>query len=603
MIKPEHTHNQEFATKEHELTEEDKSEIIAAIAIIENSAGLNDSQLKARCDAEQKIISYGNKVLPFLQQEFSRPFSPHRYFKFTLFADALSKEEDLDFLLREINKPNIIEASDGSSATGLSRAIIRILRNIRVTKTQDPRLVKVSQNLINLLKNPNIHSQSARHYISTALSVTGTPEAKKYIQTNVDKSSPDFPELLKYAKDSKILDQICVPPYKFDSWDEILRFREAYQESIQDTEPYIDNADLTYNASLFEKYDDTELEPAILSAIEGANNVSKKPEIEETAAPAVKLYMFNRLLSNPQFTQAEINKELIKINRLSELERESSEESNPLPTIGIEIETINENPVLRNKFGTILKKMGIPHYIEMTDELEVNTHFSYNAITQARIIQELAKMGVIRLEAYKNNQKQRVPDSDMLSLHINFGLPNEIKSVLGYNKDMLYKLNDVVTAAFCSPNRIWNRKTNTSINWDKEATESKKHKKNYPVAYADTNYTRLELRATEFKDYPSFRMLVETQRLAAMLIANLKTFTNLRNINTVENALSDLWQEFYMEADEYFEKIGYNQANMVDEDPEKMIDIMRNTNIKKYCRSLISKYSRAADQIILKNWA
>jgi len=122
-----------------------------------------------------------------------------------------------------------------------------------------------------------------------------------------------------------------------------------------------------------------------------------------------------------------------------------------------------------------------------------------------------------------------------------------------------------------------------------------KHKET-PVAddqidnFGYSGHARLELRTTEFKDYPSYRLLIETQRLAAMLFAYMKVKENIQ-CPSWEKYLASLWSQFSLEVFSYFKKV-HLTPNLADTDKAALIELMNNPDLKKQCRKIINKYSR-----------
>jgi hypothetical protein len=102
-----------------ELTDDEKLEIQSALDIITAAQKHTDESIEAECNAEQKILSYGRKALPFLAERLSG--SPDEYFQYTLFADALSEEQDLDLLMNNLETENAVTHADGSVASTFSR--------------------------------------------------------------------------------------------------------------------------------------------------------------------------------------------------------------------------------------------------------------------------------------------------------------------------------------------------------------------------------------------------------------------------------------------------------------------------------------------------
>ncbi len=267
-------------------------------------------------------------------------------------------------------------------------------------------------------------------------------------------------------------------------------------------------------------------------------------QIEPTAEGAIKLHIYNFLFKNPDASKEELKATFKKINKLSETEKEYSHENNFLPTIGIELEVPLKD--LTYEDISVLNQLKI-HNESAEDEFgllwEVNPSFSYSPSVQSRIIQELAEMNAIPLKFDKrkrNPHLKRVSEKteDILSLHINFGIP--IKTTRQQlERGFLvpsFLVNDLLNYAFTSPKRITNRKTSTSLRFVHDAEDSEKNK----------NFTnlRLELRASEFRDYPTYRLIAESQKIIALFIAHMKFNLGDREMNDKEKLLAQLWGGF-----------------------------------------------------------
>ena len=329
-------------------------------------------------------------------------------------------------------------------------------------------------------------------------------------------------------------------------------------------------------------------------------------EIELTALPAIKLYLYNFIAKNPKATEKESEKAFTKINLLSEKENKYSQESNFLPTIGIEIEVPRTN--LTPEKREILYGLNVPNDSEGSNLWEVNPHFSYSPWVQAQIIQELAEMDALPLEKIEGNPHKKIPSYTPLSLHVSFGMPKEIiNKILVQNTYEVSLLNDTLIYAFTSPNRIDNRKTTDSSYFKDDAQPSKKNEdKNYTNKKSSDMYSdnsevllRLELRAFEFKDYPTYRMLAESQRLMAMLISYLKTYVDHNKIDSKELELAMLWKKFENEIKNLFDQFKLS-PEMIDHHHGKIkvMEILKTTDLKDRCRNTVTKYSKEVSKII-----
>src|SRR3989344_3978705 len=339
-------------------------------------------------------------------------------------------------------------------------------------------------------------------------------------------------------------------------------------------------------------------------------------QVEETALPALKLHLFNYLSSHPQATRGELEKEFARISRLSDMERDYGEEGNPLPTIGIEIELPRTH--LSPEQVEVLERLGIPNEdaidwqgVSNPSKLwEGNPSFSYSPWVPARVLQELSVMGAVPLEESGASGHPRIPKDDAFSLHVNFGVPDWLLGATLEEKSAdFFLLNDCLTYAFSTPERLRKRKTMRSIYVGKSAKESKKAKGENAVSALQNNEEaegddlreqsgprRVELRAMEFRDYPTFRMLAESQKLMAMLFGSLQCRYDIERSPRTE-ALALLWSGFEKEVLEYFEQLQLPVKSM-DVDKERVAGILEKTDLKQHCRTIVQRYAKGVTRVI-----
>ena len=321
--------------------------------------------------------------------------------------------------------------------------------------------------------------------------------------------------------------------------------------------------------------------------------------LEPTAVPATKFHLYNFLKQHPTASEEDFSKEVDRCRRYSEEEKEYSREGNPLPTIGIEVE-VPEKYLSEDKVA-VLNELGIPNYQESrtySNALwEVNPNFTYSPWVQGRILQELAVMGALPMEDFGAGTK-KISSEELLSLHINLGLPGELLTNPRVSQAEFYVLSDVMNYAFTSENRLANRKTNTSLIRKSKNTKVSKKSGKMSLADHDSFALRLELRASEFRDYPSYRMLAEVQRLAAILISFMKVENKLPTTET-EKKLAEVWPDFSNEARQEFEKHGLF-SDVIDKNPAQGIDILKSTDLRQKSRQIFSRYARRVGEIIGK---
>ena len=313
-------------------------------------------------------------------------------------------------------------------------------------------------------------------------------------------------------------------------------------------------------------------------------------KFEPTAQPAIEFHMANFLSLHPDAKDEEIERELLKVHGLSDLEEEAKDKK-ALPTIGIEIE-IPEQYVFEEK-KYLLTSLGIKHEsVNDASLYEVNPSFSYSPWVSARILQELATSEMLPVKTSEDG-KEKMIEPGSLSLHINFGIPPEVVFYdVNRGTDDTKRIVDLLTYAFVSGERIQNRKTNKSHYIKYDASLSDKNSKNGNIMPENPDTIRFEVRTTEFKDYTTFRLLAESQAIVALHIADLKREQGVE-ITRLENHLANIYMDFKVEYEKLFKKHKV-ETQVYDWSKYKAEVIMSEKEFIAVCRDIISKYGREA---------
>lgn len=330
------------------------------------------------------------------------------------------------------------------------------------------------------------------------------------------------------------------------------------------------------------------------------------PVLEETAKPLIRLHLFNFVAANSGPDTKAMEREVRKILSLSQTETEFSSSDNPLPTIGVELEIPNQ--YWSEGLNNVLNWAGIHHEVEASirgvkAEIfeEINPQFSYSARVQSQILEEITKLGHLPMIRGRNGQMQMSKISeDLLSLHMNFGLqePLDHDMLLTKYSDQLLLINNIIAYGFSSPIRLQNRKTDKSLLLKDDAEESKKIKADFiPDSILISFVDRIELRAGEFRDYPTFRMLAESQRIMAMMFAYIQAGEN-RTLTDRESQLAQLAHDFLLDAEQIVLPITDQEINLIDTDKYKAADLAASTKISEFCRKLITDYSHRVAKIL-----
>jgi hypothetical protein len=313
---------------------------------------------------------------------------------------------------------------------------------------------------------------------------------------------------------------------------------------------------------------------------------------EKTAIPALRFHAYNYLANNPKAGRDDLKAELKRFQKISDQEKKYKSIVH-LPTIGIEIEL--PTATLTSEKVFVLEKLGIPNYEEEHPGLwEVNPDFSYGPASQARVLQELARFGAVPLEPDENSKIGKIPSEESLSMHINFA-PKDNSDYRQIDFEGVDLVSGLLTYGFASPERLLNRKTSTAheIKSDPQGDRANLFMPNF----------RLELRAGEFKNFPTFRLLTEAQRLVALVFSEKRYYTGDEKINRQDKKQLELKKIFSFLKDEIKEVMG--QFNVVPKQMDEtrgevqvLVEVLRTTDLQKRCRSIITKYSKEVAKIL-----
>lgn len=297
----------------------------------------------------------------------------------------------------------------------------------------------------------------------------------------------------------------------------------------------------------------------------------------ETLKSVLTLMKFNELSHNYEDSIASTAEHRKK--RLQEIEEVYRLKSQIIPTIGTELEVPLE--VISDEQKLILDKIGIRCQTEEYDVIEIAPFYSYSASTQSRMLQEYVYLGINQ----ENIRKEKQIDT---SLHLNFGVPQNINP---FSVDFLLEtrvLTDAITYGFTPPERIFSRKTHSS--------------RELKPAWKGLSAWRLELRTPDFSSTTTFRMLEEVQLLTAACFAHLRDLSD-QEISEEELKLSSLWTEFVVKVKSLLDENGLNISEedgaLYDVSPSKTFRLLSgNPTISKSFREVITKTSKKIKEIV-----
>lgn len=303
---------------------------------------------------------------------------------------------------------------------------------------------------------------------------------------------------------------------------------------------------------------------------------------------ALRLHMYNVFSENHD--RETVDREVAKMEKLVSDEDKYKNPLNPLPTVGIELEVPDK--FLDKQKVKILDLLRVPNYMEINRQSgyqlwEINPNFSYNPSVQSRILQELASMEFVPLTE-RENGTYVVDKNFPLSLHINFGVPFAVEEQtdrLNLNIESK-KFADIMTYAFTSPERMKTKKNDEIVTVRTgNVLPSIKNKKE------GDNLKRLEFQAAEFGDYPTFRLLKESQAIASALFSYVKSINGLK-LSSQEEQLKNIWKNFVDDASATMGKRGleFGEFSLF---KDKAIDALRDVEFVKQMRDVITRYSKS----------
>jgi hypothetical protein len=314
---------------------------------------------------------------------------------------------------------------------------------------------------------------------------------------------------------------------------------------------------------------------------------------EKTALSALKLHAFNFLKSRDDTSEKELGEELEKYKKMSKKESAFKKLESNFPTIGIEIE-LPDNFLTPDKV-VVLDCLSIKNYKEHAGKnlWEVNPDFSYSPDVPARILQELAIFGAVPLKESPHSKLGEIPEEEPLSLHLNFAPRNDLEPS-DFEKEDISLISGLLTYGFSSPERMVKRKR-------REAFMFKHNAEGDPDINTKPNF-RLEFKAAQFRNYSTFRLLSESQRLVALLFTHTafdKSDKSGEVLDEKQDKINQVFLSLKKEIENLMQEYGVKPDQMDDTDNiPNLVEVLRTTDLQKRCRSLITKYSKEAAKIL-----
>lgn len=582
-------------------------------------SGLTEDEAREAIEAQQKIVSYGSRALSYLMEQ---TIEERPYF-FSVMADNMTCEGGFETLLDALSHPRVVDNPDGSSASVLNAALQRFIIRIRDEDPDDARLQEISERLLPVVKRSDVGNKRSEYMRSFFL--TGAPSSREFAERHPGDHTVESLRNLLYDPENLIIRSRC-SLHTLETLRDTLRSRQEQNSppfDVTDDSFYQRGHTIGYSGSVLEepeddppedntgddygnqtnkevaRFDDTEMERMAERAIEVVDSFG----LEGVMIPVARLAVFNQLSRDD--SESSIERLHRKLTTLSRIEH-NSEKLRFLPTIGVEIECHDELAGKQKK--ALLKKLEVPSYRDRdydTGEVfqEVNPEYSHGAAVQSKYLQEVVNLELIALES-DEEARAHIPADHILSLHINLGLVFPARdddysdSAENKRRREAYALSDVMNFAYTSPTRLRGRKTNTSVDTEGSVYPSEKLTTLSEDKKNSFRIRRLELRASEFRSYKSFRMLSQVQKIGAALQAHLLSEHD-EILSPIQQKLSTLWGRFKTEYKSIQRKYSIASDNLMDDDKNAAaLLIEENPSLSEDCRELMFRYAAEADGIL-----
>ncbi len=339
----------------------------------------------------------------------------------------------------------------------------------------------------------------------------------------------------------------------------------------------------------------------VQARIDDANElIEKTPQLEETITPAARMFYYAKS------TMAEVEEGRGAVDTLQlakKIERMNAQEQwyrrcRQMPTVGIEIEVPVE--FLDTSDVALLEQLEIPgEYEDPSDLYEVNPVYTYSPWPQARIVQSLAELNMLPIA-----RDGKIREDKTLSLHINFGVPKELSEHddLGFDMSKLpesYLLANAMAIGFGPTRRLAERKTIHMLHYKNDAKESSKNRVYNEDEEFASSAMRFEVRATEFRDFPTYRLLAEGQLVAAAMFASFEV-EHIKYVYNETEQMALAWKECESTIKQHLHEadIQLRDIDGRSEDVWNVIGSMKNTNIQNEMRKAIHNCAQKVSTIL-----
>lgn len=271
---------------------------------------------------------------------------------------------------------------------------------------------------------------------------------------------------------------------------------------------------------------------------------------------ALTLSLYNHFVLDVNPSDSKTERLYRSFQFLIQEEQQASQASNPLPTIGFEVESPQKvNDLYDGKtYGYFFDLIGMPRNRLNSNQGDDSSKYSrwefspppsYSSNTQERILCELIKGNFIPHLNFSQKPREIIEllDEKLISLHINLGIPDTALKTFVIKNENTRILMAAFALVFSSPERL-ERKSTDAIGQVKDAEQTLKN---------CSKYKRLEIKSFEVLTENTYRLMYQVQSLATVLFAYF---------NDDNPLLKTIWKDCRKELKLLFNESGFNLEQM-----------------------------------------
>ncbi|MBP9762233.1 hypothetical protein KBD34_01310 [Patescibacteria group bacterium] len=492
-------------------------------------------------------------------------------------ALGTSSPDDIDPVLTILAGERIHKNSSEIALAFLLKYLARVVIEIKAGTQWDDRLQVIQDTLFDQPALFSVKNKTVLVDLAQVLRALGTLQSAAVLREKIHPLAQKLGMLGNLQAIQRL-------PLRAEQWALLTSERVATAQGVALDSPLSPKASSLIEEGAFREF----LEQRALCS-RAREMVEGLPSVPSTAQPALRLQIYAAMREEVAGGSVDWKQVQSSCKRLLQHEAQYARTDLHLPTIGIEVEIPSIFFTFRHR--EVLLELGIPTSREDARLNEMSPEFSHSPWIQASLLQGLVRMGAVPSVATSVGGLVRVANDVPFSLHVNLGIPFGVPEALDKLEKMreeIAYLNDALTYAFASPERALFRKTDVAFSLKHDAERSNKMSNK-------TQAARLELRAGEFRGFPTYRLLAETQCLGSMFFAYQQQIL-MGKLPDRKKRLAELWPSFRREVTDLMHRFSLGR-NVIDHRKDWVAQQLRDTDVSQVARRIVDSYARKAHRI------